>query len=135
MNGGLFNIHKDDGRTPVRASRHPSLGLAAAPLPPAAAACVCHCASKHCCWRVLLCLQTTAAGVCRCASIYCCWRHLLLQEETIRELTAALEAKEVELEASRQQAAAQAEDALVARMQVGGWAVLVCVGKGRGRGA
>lgn len=43
--------------------------------------------------------------------------HGLVQEETIRELTAALEAKGAEMEASRKQAAAEADAAVLERMQ------------------
>lgn len=42
------------------------------------------------------------------------------QEETIRELTAALEAKDKEVQDTRQQAAAEADAALLDKMQV--WA-------------
>jgi predicted RNase H-like nuclease (RuvC/YqgF family) len=48
------------------------------------------------------------------------------QEETIRDLTAALEAKDKELEDRRQQAAAEADAALLSKMQVRGMAFCVC---------
>lgn len=41
------------------------------------------------------------------------------QEETIRELTAALEAKDRELDDVRQQAAAEADAAVLSKMEVG----------------
>ena len=41
------------------------------------------------------------------------------QEEAIRDLTASLEAKDKELEEVRQQAAAEADAALLSKMQVG----------------
>lgn len=41
------------------------------------------------------------------------------QEEAIRDLTAALEAKDKQLEEVRQQAAAEADAALLSKMQVG----------------
>jgi hypothetical protein len=43
------------------------------------------------------------------------------QEEAIRELQAALEAKDDELQAARREAAAEADAAVVARMQVRVW--------------
>jgi predicted RNase H-like nuclease (RuvC/YqgF family) len=56
------------------------------------------------------------------------------QEETIRDLTAALEAKDKELEDIRQQAAAEADAALLSKMQVRGTDFCVCVCERSGPG-
>lgn len=47
------------------------------------------------------------------------WLVVCEQEETIRELTAALEAKDRELDDVRQQAAAEADAAVLSKMEVG----------------
>lgn len=50
---------------------------------------------------------------------WCCAVLFCLQEEAIRELSAALQAKDEELSDARKQAAAEADAAVLQRMQVG----------------
>lgn len=64
-------------------------------------------------------LSYTCPTNCYLAVLAASWHVVCEQEETVRELTAALEAKDRELDDVRQQAAAEADAAVLSKMEVG----------------